>query len=216
LLDALPVHRVVREDGELREIYIMLDGEERLRETLGPLSTPALSEYFRDQAIELADGQVAEAGLGAARWIEDAGRRLGRGFVLTIDYGYGARELYDARRAGGTLLAYERHRTSEDWLRAPGEQDLTAHVNFTALEMAGRRAGLEPLGLVSQSHFLLALAGANQLADFEDAGASEVERYRTRLAFQELIHPDGMGERFRVFAQKKGIGVVRLAGFSDI
>ena len=216
LLDALPVHRVVREGGELREIYIALDGEERLKETFGPLSTPALGEYFRDQGIELADGQVAEAGLGAARWIEDAGRRLGRGFILTIDYGYAARELYDARRAGGTLLAYERHRTTEDWLRAPGEQDLTAHVNFTALEIAGRKAGLEPMGLVSQSHFLLALAGANQLADFEDAGASEVERYRTRLAFQTLIHPDGMGEAFRVFVQQKGIGGARLAGLLPI
>jgi SAM-dependent MidA family methyltransferase len=200
----------------LSEIYVTLDGEERLRETLGPLSTPALGEYFRDQGIELADGQVAEAGLGAARWIEDAGRRLGRGFILTIDYGYAARELYDARRGGGTLLAYEHHRTTEDWLRAPGEQDLTAHVNFTALEIAGRKAGLEPMGLVSQSHFLLALAGANQLADFEDAGASEVERYRTRLAFQTLIHPDRMGEAFRVFVQQKGIGGARLAGLLPI
>ena len=216
LLDALPVHRVVRTVGELREIYIACDGDRRLKESFGPISTPALAEYFREQGIDLAEGQEAEAGLEAARWIEDAGRRLERGFVLTIDYGYAARELYDARRAGGTLLAYERHRTTEDWFRAPGEQDLTAHVNFTALEIAGRRAGLEPAGLVSQSHFLLALAGANQLADFEDAGASEVERYRTRLAFQELIHPDGMGEAFRMLVQKKGIGAVRLAGFSAI
>jgi SAM-dependent MidA family methyltransferase len=89
-------------------------------------------------------------------------------------------------------------------------------VNFTALEHAGRRSGLAPCGFVSQSHFLLALAGANQLADFEDAGAGEAERYRTRLAFQELIHPDGMGETFRVFAQEKGVAEARLAGFSAI
>jgi SAM-dependent MidA family methyltransferase len=216
LLDALPVHRVVRVRGELREIYVGADGDGRLVESAGPLSTPALAEYFRGQGIELAEGQVAEAGLGAARWIEDAGRRLGRGFVLTIDYGYAAREMYDAVRVGGTLLGYERHRTTEDWLRAPGEQDLTAHVNFTALEMAGRRTGLEPAGFVSQSQFLLALTGANRLADFEDAGASESERYRTRLAFQTLVHPDGMGEAFRVFVQEKGIRGARLSGFLPI
>jgi len=216
LLDALPVHRVVRAGGELREFYVDADGNGGLKETVAPLSTPALGEYFRAQGIELCDGQVAEAGLGAARWIQDAGRRLGRGFVLTVDYGYAARELYDETRARGTLLGYERHRTTEEWLRAPGEQDLTAHVNFTALEMAGRRVGLEPVGLVSQSHFLLALAAANQLADFEDSGASEAERYRARLGFQTLVHPDGMGETFRVFAQKKGIEEARLSGFSAI
>jgi SAM-dependent MidA family methyltransferase len=216
LLDALPVHRVVRSGGELREIYVALDGEGRLMESAGPVSTPKLAEYFREQGIELAVGQEADAGLEAARWIEDAGHRLGRGFILTVDYGYAARELYDVARAGGTLLGYERHRTTEDWFRAPGEQDLTAHVNFTAIEMAGRRVGLEAVGLVSQSQFLLALAGANQLKDFEDAEASEAERYRTRLAFQELIHPDGMGETFRVLVQEKGIGGARLAGLAEI
>jgi len=212
LLDAMPVHRVVGIGGELREIYVTRDGD-RLRDISGPLSTLALAEYFREQSIELAEGQVAEAGLEAERWIEDAGTRLGRGFVLTVDYGHEAREIYDESRSRGTLLAYERHRTTEGWLRAPGEQDLTAHVNFTALEFAGRRAGLEPAGFVSQSQFLLALAGANQLTDFEDASASEVERYRTSLAFQTLVHPDGMGEAFRVFVQKKGITGARLSGF---
>jgi len=212
LFDAMPAHRVVRIGDELREIYVTSE-DGRLRDTSRPLSTPALAEYFREQSIELAKNQVAEAGLEAARWIEDAGARLGRGFILTVDYGYPARELYDESRSRGTLLAYERHRTTEDWLRAPGEQDLTAHVNFTALELAGRRAGLQPAGLVSQSHFLLALAGANQLADFDDASASEIERYRTSLAFQTLVHPDGTGEAFRVFAQQKGIASARLTGY---
>lgn len=213
LLDALPVHRVVRSGGELREIYVALDGVGQLTEIAGPLSTPALAEYFREQGIELAEGQMAEVGLEAARWIEDAGRRLGCGFVLTVDYGHAARELYDEARSRGTLLAYEKHRTTENWLQSPGEQDLTAHVNFTAIERAGSRAGLEPLALVSQSQFLLALAGANRLADFEDASESDAERYRTRLAFQTLVHPDGMGEAFRVLVQRKGIASARLSGF---
>jgi len=213
LLDALPVHRVVLTRGELREIYISLDSAGKLAETVGVPSTPELAEYFRDQGIELAERQMAEVGLEASQWIEGAGRRLARGFVLTIDYGHRAHELYGRAHPQGTFLGYERHRTTEDWLRSPGEQDLTAHVNFTALENAGRRVGLAPLSLVSQSQFLLALAAANQLSDFEDSGATEVERYRTRLAFQTLVHPDGMGESFRVLVQQNGIKSACLSGF---
>ena len=89
-------------------------------ERSGPLSSPEIGEYFLDQGITLREGQFAEAGLEACRWFLDAGRRLGRGFVLTIDYGYEARELYDERHLRGTLLAYSRHRVSENFLRCSG------------------------------------------------------------------------------------------------
>ncbi len=106
-----------------------------------------LESYFREQGITLREGQQAEAGLEACRWIVEAGKRLGRGFVLTVDYGREAAELYDERHMRGTLLAYSQHRATEDFLREPGEQDLTAHVNFTALDLWGRRAGLTRSGL---------------------------------------------------------------------
>ncbi len=215
LLDAFPVHRVVRERGVFREIYVGLDGEE-FREQLGPLSTPALEEYFWAQRIELLDGQEAEAGLAACEWMEDVGRRLGRGFVLTVDYGREANELYNERHLRGTLLAYQQHRASEDCFFAPGEQDLTAHVNFTALDLWGRRAGLEQVGLVSQAQFLLALGRESEFADLYETGQGEVERLRARLLLKNLIHPEGMGETFRVLIQRKGVPGARLTGLEPL
>jgi len=215
LLDAQPVHRVVYERGELRELYVGLHGEE-FCEQAGPLSTPALEEYFRLQQVELLDGQQAEAGLAACAWIEDAGRRLGRGFVMTVDYGHDACELYDERHLCGTLLAYQKHRVGEDYFAAPGEQDLTAHVNFTALELWGGRAGLARAGLVSQAQFLLALGRQNELADLYEEGQSEMDRVRARLLLKNLIHPEGMGEAFQVFIQHKGVGNPRLTGLGPI
>ncbi len=214
LLDALPVHRVVREKEHLCEIYTSLKGDE-LCEQRGPLSTPALAEYFRAQGIELLEGQQAEVGLEACAWIEDAGRRLGQGFVLTVDYGHDARELYDQRHLRGTLLAYRQHRASEDFLSAPGEQDLTAHVNFTALDLWGRRVGLTRTGLVPQARFLLALGRANEFADLYDPGQSEVERLRARLLLKNLIFPEGMGEAFQVFIQHKGVKSPHLTGLEQ-
>lgn len=213
LLDALPVHRVFFEHGGLREAYVAVrEGE--LIERLGALSTPALEVYFREQGITLNEGQQAEAGLEVCRWIEDAGRRLGRGFVLSVDYGREAAELYDERHMRGTLLAYSQHRASEDFLRAPGEQDLTAHVNFTALDLWGRRAGLERAGCVSQMEFLVAMGRANEFADLYEPDSTEVERVRSRLLLKTLIHPEGMGETFSVFLQQKGVPGARLTPFS--
>lgn len=215
LLDALPVHRVIRERGVLHEIFVGLKDED-LIETSGDLSTPLIAEYFSRQQIELAEDQQAEVGLAACKWIEIAGTRLGRGFIVTIDYGHEAGELYNERRMRGTLLAYEQHRTSEEYNRAPGEQDLTAHVNFTALDLWGRSAGLERAGLVTQSHFLLALGKQNEFADLYEDVESEAERIRARLLLKNLIHPEGMGETFQVIVQFKGIERPRLTGLDPV
>ncbi len=215
LLDALPVHRVVQGRDGLREIYVDFAGD-RFCERIGPVSAPEIHEYFAEQGIALAEGQQAEAGLAACRWILQAGRRLGRGIVLTIDYGREAPELYDERHMRGTVLAYARHRASEDFYRAPGEQDLTAHVNFTALDLWGRRTGLERTGLTSQSSFLLAIARRSGFADLERKGASEARQLQARLLFKTLIHPEGMGETFHIFAQHKGIERPTLTGFEPL
>ena len=124
LLDALPVHRVVMLPKGLREVYVAEDTG-TLTEKLGPLSTPEIAGYFEEQGITLQENQQAEAGLEVCRWIEDAGRRLGRGFVLTIDYGREAAELYNERHMCGTLLAYSEHRATR------------------GLSAASRRAGLD-------------------------------------------------------------------------
>ena len=215
LLDALPVHRVVMDSGTLREIFVgFRDGH--FADVLAPVSTCAITEYFAAQGIVLREGQHAEAGLEARDWISEIGRRLGRGYVLTIDYGHPAADLFDEHHMRGTLLAYQNHRASEDFYRAPGEQDLTAHVNFTALECWGKRSGLETAGFTSQTAFLLALGQGNEFADLCDEGQTEAERTKARLQLKTLIHPEGMGERFQVLIQRKGDVSGRLTGLGGI
>jgi SAM-dependent MidA family methyltransferase len=215
LLDAFPVHRVIFERGTLREIYVAFNGE-HLTEEQGPLSSPEIGSYFPEQQITLQEGQFAEINLDACQWITDVSRRLGRGFVLTIDYGHQAIELYNDRHMRGTLLAYRDHRATEDFLERPGEQDLTSHVNFTALDLWGRRAGLTRTGSVSQMAFLVALGRGNEFADLYDEGASELERIRARLLLKSLIHAEGMGETFQVFIQHKGIDHPQVTGLAGL
>lgn len=203
LLDALPVHRVVQRGGQLKEVYVAFQNGE-LGEEEGELSSPRIGDYFARQGIALRDGQRAEAGLAAWDWIREAGVRLGRGFVLTIDYGREARELCDELHMQGTLLAYEGHRATEEFFRAPGDQDLTAHVNFTALDLGGTENGLARTGMTSQTNFLLALARGSNFADIDSDGATDEEKARRRLLFKTLIHPEGMGETFQAFVQHKG------------
>jgi len=215
LLDALPVHRDVQENGELREIFVTSDGT-TFSEVRLPLSTCAITEYFAAQGIALVEGQQAEAGLEACDWIIEIGRRLERGFVVTVDYGHEAADLFDAHHMAGTVLAYANHRASEDFYAVPGQQDLTAHVNFTALRQWGQRSGLATLGLVSQTAFLLALGQGNEFADLYDHGMNEIERVRAKLHLKTLIFPEGMGERFQILVQQKGIAYAKLTGLSGI
>jgi SAM-dependent MidA family methyltransferase len=204
LIDALPVHRVVMQAGGLREIFVGLrDGQ--FLDVVAPVSTCAINEYFATQSIALQEDQHAEAGLEACDWITEVARRLGRGYILAIDYGHPAADLFDEHHMRGTLLAYREHRVSEAYYAAPGEQDLTAHVNFTALETWGKRAGLETAEFTSQTAFLLALGQKNEFADLYDAEQTEAERVRARLQLKTLIHPEGMGERFSVLIQRKGV-----------
>ena len=214
-LDALPVHRVLQKNGTLREIFVDTR-DNAFIEVPESLSTCAISEYFAAQRITVEEGQHAEAGLEACDWITEVGRRLERGFLLTIDYGHEAADLFDAHHMAGTVLAYANHRVSEDFYAAPGEQDLTAHVNFTAVRQWGERAGLERLGLVSQTAFLLALGKANDFADLYDDDMDEAERVRARLQLKTLIFPEGMGERFQVLIQQKGVSNADLAGLAGL
>ena len=215
LIDALPVHRVVMEGGALKEIFVGLRVG-KFCDAVLPVSTCAINEYFAAQGITLNDGQHAEAGLEACDWIAEVGRRVERGYVLTIDYGHPAADLFDQHHMRGTLLAYRNHRVNEEFYDAPGKQDLTAHVNFTALETWGRQSGLETAGFTSQTAFLLALGQKNEFADLYDAGQSEAEQARARLQLKTLIHPEGMGERFQVLVQRKGVPESKLRGLAGI
>ncbi len=211
LVDAFPVHRVLFQDGRLREIYVgEQDGD--FVEAPGELSSPEIGAYFAADAVALGEGQKAEVNLQALKWIGSLGRRLGQGFVLTIDYGFLADELYAPWRRSGTIKGYWRHEASEDLYERVGEQDMTAHVNFSALIRGGEEAGLSFTGLVPQYRFLIGLGLLGEMMEAAK-GMSDVDALKMRLSLKHLLEPTvGMGEVFKVLIQHKGVGKNQLDG----
>jgi len=211
LVDAFPVAVVARAGGHLKEIYVAAQGDE-LCEKLGPISDPAIAAAVARYANQLEEGCRVEVNLMAAQWMRSVAEKLLRGFVITVDYGDLAKYLYTEDRRQGTLLAYRRHLPSENVFSAPGQIDLTAHVNFSALIDAGNDAGLQFAGFTSQERFLLALGEANEFADLYEPGSSEVEKLKARLKLKRLIHPEGMGNIFKVLIQLRGVASPKLTG----
>jgi len=167
-------------------------------------ASAAEMEYLDRYSIHLEEGERVEAGLEAQRWMHRIAGAVERGFVVVIDYGYVREELL-AGRHRGTIMCYRQHSASDNPYEAPGEQDITAHVNFTALRAAGEQAGLECLGLVTQAQFLMGIGEQTQFADaFEDAHFPQ-ERAKRALQLKHLATPAGMGETFDVLAMAKGI-----------
>ncbi|MBI4483979.1 MAG: SAM-dependent methyltransferase [Acidobacteria bacterium] len=204
LVDAFPVHVVVRQGRSFREVYVTFSGG-RFREVLDRPSDPALKRYFVDQGVRLEPGQRAEVNLWALRWLRTVSRNLREGYVLTIDYGGLAAEVYEARHFQGTLLCYHEHRTSEDPYVRVGKQDMTAHVNFTALMQEGDKLGLRTVGYAPQGSYLVALGFAEEVEKLSATGKkSELEVLRAKQALKNLILPQAMGERFKVLLQCKG------------
>lgn len=209
LLDAMPVHQVVMRDRGLHETYVeSVDGV--LRTVEGPLSTARLEQYFTDLGIMLEPGWRAEVSLAAIAWVRDAARRLRRGFMILIDYGHEAAELYSVTHSTGTLTSFSRHTSagperatsSEPWLRAPGEQDLTAHVDFTSVRRAAESEGCTTLGFLDQMYFLMAL-GEDRFTALD---------LKQRLALKTLVMPGGLGSTMKVLILGKGVGTPSLTG----
>lgn len=206
LVDAFPVHLVEKHGGELREVYVTPAGD-GFAEELRPLSGPEIAEHLRWLGVEPVEGNRAEVNLEAVRWMGGVGKLLGRGFALTIDYGYPAAELYSPLRRTGTLMCYHRHTSSEDPYRRIGHQDITAHVDFTALQRAGEAEELTPLWFGEQYRFLLALGFVEALIELQARAADEKTAQALRLTLKNLILPEGgMGETFKVLVQGKGVG----------
>lgn len=210
LLDAFPVHRVAVRKGDLREIYVGLEGTTFVEIEDEP-STPALRAYFDRLGFIPPEGARVEVNLDALNWIRRVAAALGRGAVITIDYGYPARELYSERRMQGSLLCFYRHTVSDDPYVRVGRQDMTTHVDFTSLSLESESAGLATVGMVTQREFLSAL-GIGAYA--EALGKLELRRSdyeANRLALRELVDPGGLG-RVKVLIQRKGIPELDPAG----
>ena len=216
LLDALPAHRVLRDPhGELREVFVGLDATGALVDRLEDPSTPRLEERLDAEGIALGRGQHAEICLAVDGWIAEAAGSLDRGALLLIDYGYPAVALYDAReRPEGTLRAYVRHRVHADPYRHLGRQDLTTHVDLTAVERAAVAAGLTPLGSTSQAQFLVALGIGELLAAFEADSDTDLQAaLEARAALRRMLDPRVTG-RFAVLAYGRGLAAdPALRGF---
>jgi len=209
LVDAFPVHRIKIVHGQPKELYVgYKDG--RFTEQEGPLSTPELANYLSHLAsmdIALPESYVTEINLNALSWMRDVARALDRGIALTIDYGHTAQDLYGPDRARGTLLCYTQHRASENPYVRVGQQDITAHVDFTALAAAGEEAGLHVTGFTNQMSFLMGL-GAEELFASLTPDSPELH------SAIRLLRPDGMGRTFKILVQHKGIEAPALDGLA--
>ena len=210
LLDAMPVHQLTVEQGRLREVYVTLEGDELALNT-GEPSTPLLSQRLDSLDIELAEGQTAEVNLALDDWGEAAAQSLGRGFVLTIDYGRPAEDLYSAaERFRGTLTTFHRHLQTDRPLERIGQQDMSAQVDFTTLARAGSQAGLDFLGYTTQATLLRNL-GLTHLEQRLTAGSPR-QAQASRVGMRELAKPGGLGD-FKVLVQGKNVGKPELWGF---
>jgi SAM-dependent MidA family methyltransferase len=210
LIDSFPVHVVEMTADGLKELYVSAHGDE-LGEELRPPSTPDLAEYLGYLGITLHEGQRTEINLAAPRWLASVAASLDRGFVMTIDYGYPAAELFAPMRKNGTLLCYYRHAVEENPYIRTGLQDITSHVDFTTLMRRGEEMGLSTVWFGEQYRFLLGAGMMEEIMALEARATSEEERLKGRLSLKKLLLPDGgMGDTFRVLIQAKGVAAPRL------
>jgi SAM-dependent MidA family methyltransferase len=216
VLDALPVHRIGVRGGRLMERFVGIDEHGAFTDAWGDPSSPAIARRLADEGIELAEGQSAEVCLALADWIATAVTQLARGVVLLFDYGAPAGELYDpVRRPDGTIRAFARHRLADAVYAHIGRQDLTAHVDLTAVDAAARGAGLAEIGRTSQTEFLMGNRIEERLRAAQADPATTLEGYaQLRSALVRLIDPAGMGG-FHVLAYGRRWPDGRpLAGFA--
>jgi SAM-dependent MidA family methyltransferase len=215
LIDSFPVHLVEMTPQGLQEVYVTL-GEDDLREELGEPSTPELAAYLKRVNITLVEGKRAEINLAAPRWLASVASSLQRGFVLTVDYGYEAMDLFSPARLGGTLLCYHRHQVEESPYLRPGEQDITSHVDFTTLMKYGEEVGVTTVWFGEQYRFLMAVGFMEEMLRLESSDVPPEEKLKARLLMKKLILPEGgMGDTFRVLVQAKGVEKPRLRCMSD-
>ncbi len=221
LVDAFPVHQFTLEAGELREIYVTLADLNReiseiqiirdplFIEIIGEPSTPQLGEYLKLVEIDLSqntyeNGYRSEINLAALNWLGIVADCLERGYVLTIDYGYLAHRYYNPRRSQGTLQCYYQHRHHDNPYINIGQQDITAHVDFTALSSWGERCGLKKVGWTQQGLFLMALGIGERLAALSSGQQPISQLLQRREGLHQLINPGGLGN-FGVLVQSQGL-----------
>ncbi|MGI8782806.1 MAG: class I SAM-dependent methyltransferase [Acidobacteriota bacterium] len=205
--DAWPVHRLVARDGDWLEIFVEVSPL-NVREVEDSVSDASLLEYVRHYGIRARQGQQVEIRRGVEDWYRRVFSYLQAGAIFTVDYGDRAPELYSRSRRDGTLMCYDRHRAHSDPYARPGEQDITAHVNFSELEEAGEQQGFSSAGLSSQRRFLLDRGLLQRLEDDPAFQGDNVEGLQQRLRVKSLLVPGGISDTFKVLVQERRPGMV--------
>jgi SAM-dependent MidA family methyltransferase len=202
LVDSFPFHRCKFKDGKLLEIFVGLH-DDSFVEILGEPSSSELKAYFQNYDLRFEDGQEVEVNLRAGELLSDVASALSQGFVLTIDYGFLAPELYSPVRMKGTFRCFHQHRLSENPYINIGEQDITADVDFSNLVRIGGSAGLNTVKYTTQGQFLVDWGILDVL---EAYSSSDISSEKSRMAIKNLFLPGLMGDRFKVLLQAKNLG----------
>jgi SAM-dependent MidA family methyltransferase len=210
LLDNFAVHKVIMKDT-LMEVYV--DYDHGFYEVLRPASNE-LVDYFKELGVTLPEGFCTEVNLEAIQWLKEISENLAKGYLLTIDYGHSSDDLYADKRKEGTLLCYYRHEINERPFLQPGLQDITSHVNFSALQHWGHKYGLSVCGLTSQAGFLGGLGWEEYAMDDllkRKTSYLDLRRYSI-LKYTMMVD---MGHKFKVLIQGKGVGDQKLSGVAS-
>ncbi|MBF0357495.1 MAG: SAM-dependent methyltransferase [Magnetococcales bacterium] len=210
-LDALPVHWLEQTPDGLSEVGVCVNENGDFTTVLQPLSAEIADDYFTSRNITLTPGSRTEVGIAGQQWIKKAGEVLQQGLVLLIDYGHPQKDYYTPLRENGTLTGHLKHVRIDDPLANPGEMDITAHVDFTAIVEAGRASELELAGYTSQGWFLQSLGILERLEMLRSLEGVDIGNLKE--AVLRLILPEGMGETFKVLALGKKISQHKLSGF---
>src|SRR6478752_95964 len=208
LVDNFSVHQVIMED-QLYEIFVDFK-DDCFTEILKP-ARKELLDYFSELNVELPKRFRTEVNLEAISWIKEVAKSLNKGYVITIDYGSSSSELYNMRRSCGTLLCYNKHHNDSNPYQNIGEQDITTHTNFSALNHWGSEFGLEYSGMVNQANFLLALGiqEYNHSALTKNPSNLQSAAHEALMNYRLLVD---MGMKFKVLIQQKGVQKHSLKG----
>ena len=211
LLDAFPVH-IIEMNDEIKEIFVSADNE-KFTEVEGAPGTSKIADYLKEFSIELEKGHRTEINLEIKKWLSEINLALTEGFILTIDYGYSSADYYSEDRNRGTLLCYHEHQVTEDPYRNIGEQDITAHVNFSSVKKWGDELGIKTIGFCRQGTFLVSLGIDEVIAEIHKSHKNSDYQFEV-ARIKKLILPGTMGETHKVIIQYKGSRKPALRGFA--
>ena len=204
LLDAFPVHRLLKDDDEFHELYVSVTSNGEFDWTTGPLWTQRLAELCNTYALNLVPGQIIEINLEIDDWFAQVAKTLANGFVITVDYGAEAEELYDpALRPQGTLRAFSQHGFVDNVLAQPGEVDITASINWTQVKRVGEGSGLRVVDFTSQDKFLLQAGLLEEMEVLMTRTTGAAEKLALSTGAREMILPGGMASSFQVLVQER-------------